>query len=227
MHADAVADPIPAVRISSKDELQDRSESKLSYRCDPQDQPPASPGPDPTMDVISAAPRATTPEEEHSLGADHNAQDTSEILVHKRGDSRRRAQRTRRLSWLPFTRSSSISQHPRSHSVHLPKVTSASTVARSVISAPVLTSTTNAKVARIEGVYCRELADLEFSQSAGNSQADRHQHAQQSSGHALTSTSGGNNNVLPNTTVKRGRMLRLGDAVRSRYKDPLSRRQSG
>lgn len=49
--------------------------------------------------------------------------------------------------------------YPRSMSVHLPKDASSSTVARSVISAPILTSTTNAKVAAVEGVECGNIHD--------------------------------------------------------------------
>jgi hypothetical protein len=44
--------------------------------------------------------------------------------------------------------------YPRSISVHLQKDTSSSTVARTVISAPILTSTTNSKMANQEGVHC-------------------------------------------------------------------------
>ncbi|EXJ81683.1 hypothetical protein A1O1_07748 [Capronia coronata CBS 617.96] len=216
----SIADPIIAVRIPSRAEPPDRSESKLSCRCDPQDQPPASPGPDSITEVVSAAPRATSPEGEHTPDERDNM-DPPEILVHKRGDSHRTAPRARRLSWLPFGRSSSQKQHPRSPSVYLPKATSASTVARSVISAPVLTSTTNAKVARVEGVYCREISDLGFAPPAGNSQGERaNPPTQQSNGHPANA--GG----LQNASVKRGRMLRLGDAVKSKFKGPVLRRQS-
>ena len=46
-------------------------------------------------------------------------------------------------------------------SVQLPKDASSSTMARSVISAPMLTSTTNAKVAAAEGVQCRGTFTIE------------------------------------------------------------------
>jgi len=69
------------------------------------------------------------------------------------------------LSWLPFSQVSSRTDFSRSLSVQLPKATSTSTVARSVISAPVLTSTTNVGVAHAEGVHCGEISGLSFSQS--------------------------------------------------------------
>ena len=60
--------------------------------------------------------------------------------------------RRRPLSWLslrfrPFSRSSST---------HLPKDTSCSTMGRSVISAPILTSTSNSKVAAVESVQYKD-----------------------------------------------------------------------
>lgn len=50
-------------------------------------------------------------------------------------------------------------------SARLPKDTSTATVASSVISAPVLTSTTNVKVADMEGVHCDELTEESFDKS--------------------------------------------------------------
>lgn len=56
--------------------------------------------------------------------------------------------RHRPLSWLSFK----SRRYSRSGSNHLPKDVSTSTMARSVISAPILTSTSNSKVAAVESV---------------------------------------------------------------------------
>lgn len=62
--------------------------------------------------------------------------------------------RRRPLSWLSLRGARRL--YPRSMSVQLPKDTSCSTMGRSVISAPILTSTTNSKVAAAERVACRD-----------------------------------------------------------------------
>lgn len=199
----------------------------MSHRCDPQDQPPASPQVTPTADVVPIAPGASSSNGKHTHAAADMAPGNGDIHVPKRDGSRRRVQRTRRLSWLPFARSSSQTQRPRSQSVQLPKATSASTVARSVISAPILRATTNVEVARTEGVKYNELTDLAFSQCTGQSpEGGESPHVQQSSGHPVISDFVRDTAILPNIAVKRGRMLRLGDVVRSKLRGPPLRRQS-
>ncbi|KAL6242050.1 hypothetical protein RBB50_010962 [Rhinocladiella similis] len=102
--------------------------------------------------------------------------DTKEGSTQEQGLSGKRndvqevsASRSRRifrpLSWLPWSQSSLEPQYPRSQSVHLPKAPSTSTVARSVISAPILTSTTNVDVARAEGVVCGGISDMSFART--------------------------------------------------------------
>ena len=58
-------------------------------------------------------------------------------------------------------------------SVQLPKDTSWSTMGRSVISAPVLTSTTNSKVAATEGVACQDTFGEEHSYETSGTEARR------------------------------------------------------
>ncbi len=106
-------------------------------------------------------------EKEPAVGRTTHAR---EEVIRAPNASHRRGLRIRPLSWLPFSRPPPQDHCSRSQSVQLPKATSTSTVARSVISAPVLTSTTNVGVARAEGVHCGEISDLTFSQSTWNSQ---------------------------------------------------------
>jgi hypothetical protein len=74
----------------------------------------------------------------------------------KRASLKDGLRRPRPLSW-NLLRKPTEALKKRSMSVQLPKDVSSSTMTRSVISAPILTSTTNAKVAEAEGVYCGEL----------------------------------------------------------------------
>ncbi|KIW46294.1 uncharacterized protein PV06_01974 [Exophiala oligosperma] len=144
-----------ASRIPSSADLNGRIESSLSYRCDPNDQPPASSEVEQPRNndvVAQSSDRKEGSAQAHSLsGKGDNVQETSAM---------RSRRRFRPLSWLPWSQSSVASQYPRSQSVHLPKAPSTSTVARSFISAPILTSTTNVDVARTEGVVCGEISDM-------------------------------------------------------------------
>ena len=74
----------------------------------------------------------------------------------------------RPLSWLTFNRTA---DYPRSISQRLRtlKDPSSSSLAKSTISAPVLTSTTNVKIARSEGVHCGELTPEIFDKSTWDS----------------------------------------------------------
>ncbi|KAI1616122.1 hypothetical protein EDD36DRAFT_492662 [Exophiala viscosa] len=164
-----------AARIPSRDDLNGRAESSLSYRCDPHNQPPsASPEPVHTTNNAAESFAQLFPESQEN----HNGAALPGVVEESVGAAtacNRRARRFRPLSWLPFGQHSSRTDFSRSLSVQLPKAASTSTVTRSVISAPVLTSTTNVGVAHAEGVHCGELSGLSFSQSTGvpqsNSQA--------------------------------------------------------
>ncbi|OAL37192.1 hypothetical protein AYO20_03368 [Fonsecaea nubica] len=221
-----------ASRIPSKDELRDRTESSLSYRCDPKNQPPASPEPISPGHVVEESVKST-PQSPQGLGDHDEGQQTqsdAEAAVLPFQSTRRRTNRLRPRSWLPFSRLSPQSPYPRSISTQLPKTASTSTVARSVISAPVLTSTTNITVARAEGVHCGEMFDVAFAQSSWNSQvgwvASNNEDSEGSSRHAKASSGrcgespGGIANL---TTSKRGRILRLRNAIRSKIRNGTSR----
>lgn len=161
-----------ATRIPSKDELNDRAESNLSYRCDPHNQPssaPLEPVNTTYTSTETSEPRSTETTEDHA-GKEEQPGGT-EQPVRAATASGRGARRFRPLSWLPFTQHSSRTDFSRSLSVQLPKASSTSTVARSVISAPILTSTTNVGVANAEGVHCGGVADLSFAQPTWNPQA--------------------------------------------------------
>lgn len=226
-----------ACRIPSNDELRDRAESSLSHRCDPHNQPPASPEPE-SVEYVSAAESllSMSPEEKgnHSNG---EASLTRPALAAEELDARhRRPHRLRPLSWLPFSRSSSRTPYPRSTSIPLPKASSTSTVARSVISAPILTSTTNVSVARAEGVHCGEISDFAFSQSTWNSQVGWVAEPADQDGGKVSHDQ--HNEALthdpPSAQRKekqaflsgRGRMLKLGDAIKSKIRSTPLRKQT-
>lgn len=158
-----------AARIPSKDELIERTESSLSYRCDPQNQPPATPEPDPQTHISTEVAGSKLEEGSKKQNAGSQQPQGSGQLNHEKSSLRRRALQIRPLSWLALSRPPLESHCPRSMSAQLPTAASTSTVARSVISAPVLTSTTNVQVACTEGVHCGEISDLTFSQPTWNS----------------------------------------------------------
>ncbi|KIX91904.1 uncharacterized protein Z520_12393 [Fonsecaea multimorphosa CBS 102226] len=217
-----------ASRIPSKDELRDRTESSLSHRCDPNDQPPASPEPIAPNDVVEGS-----AQELGNRAQDQQPQGEAETTVQQFHSTRRRAHRLRPKSWLSFSRLSSQSPYPRSISTQLPKTSSTSTVARSVISAPVLTSTTNVSVARAERVHCGEISDVAFAQSTWNSQvgwvATSNQDPGETRRDAKASDGPHGESLGPPTgltTPKRGRILRLKNAIRSRVRNGTSHPQS-
>ncbi|EHY55649.1 hypothetical protein HRR83_007865 [Exophiala dermatitidis] len=227
-----------AARVPSRADLHERSDSRLSYRCDPLNQPPASPGHPSETEAAEGGLGSTSPERKANGTATDMSSGNREAALPDAGGSHRRVQRTRRLSWLPFRRSSSQSRHPRSRSVQLPKATSTSTVARSVISAPILTSTSNVKVARVEGVHCSELTDAELSSPTWHSHVGQaaiptgtqencaNLHEQQNSGHPASSSRTRDDSNPADAVGRRGRMLRPWDAVKNKFKSSSLRRQN-
>ena len=107
-------------------------------------------------------------------------------------------------------------------SARLPKDTSIATVASSVISAPVLTSTTNVKVADVEGVHCHELTEESFDKSTWSDKAgwipDKDERAANEARMLA-----GKIEAEEASQDKPGRLVRLGAAV----KDILKGRKNG
>ena len=73
--------------------------------------------------------------------------------------------KTGAMSWFTFGKGKPDSPRSFSDRLRLPRGQSSSSAARSTISAPFLTSTTNTKVARSEGVHCGELTQETFDKS--------------------------------------------------------------
>ncbi|ETI21918.1 hypothetical protein G647_05988 [Cladophialophora carrionii CBS 160.54] len=211
-----------ASRIPSKDELRAGAESSLSHRCDPNNQPPPTPEPRSVNHGGEASVESNSP------GRVKIQQTPTAPREPQRFNSiRRRAHRLRPKSWLPFARPVELTPYPRSISTQLPKTASTSTVARSVISAPILTSTTNVSVARAEGVHCGEISDAAFSQSTWNSQVGWIATACQDSGDGHQGPPPGTPALSPlvedkvhrladGTALKRGRILRLRNVIRNK-----------
>ena len=213
-----------ASRIPSKDELRTGAESSLSHRCDPNNQPPPTPESSFINVTREDSVRSKSPDRVKVKEEDNT---TAHTEPQRFNSLRRHAHRLRPKSWLPFTRSTQYSLYPRSISIQLPKTASTSTVARSVISAPILTSTTNVTVARTEGVHCGEISEAAFSQSTWNSQvgwvATEGQHSKEapqtlSSGGAGLSPVAENQVSVDGARSKRGRMLRLRNTVSSKIR---------
>jgi hypothetical protein len=155
-----------AHRTSSKDELKAGAESSLSHRCDPHNQAPQSPAPTRTQHQTDGSePASSSRTLRRTRTAGDGTQNSADIS--RFNSIRQRTRGLRPKSWLPFTRSNR-NNYPRSFSTQLPKTASTSTVARNVISAPILTSTTNVAVAHTEGVRCGELSDLATGESSWN-----------------------------------------------------------
>ena len=205
------------------------AESSLSHRCDPRDQAPATPEPS-IIHVDGERPFAS--KSPGILQNQHNnpPQEDPKTATPRLNSIRRRAHRLRPRSWLPFSRSAPSTPYPRSFSTQLTKTTSTSTVARSVISAPILTSTTNVAVARTEGVHFGEISDLAFSQSTWNSQVGWVATNSQDSGATPQSEAseqlasgrqGAQQNVLPDKQPSsgKGRILRLKNVIRSKIRN--------
>lgn len=144
------------------------------------------------------------------------------------------SQRLRPLSWLFHQKTPAHDPpYPRSVSAQLPKASSTSTVGRSIISAPTLTSTTNVQVAQTEGVHCGEMSDAAFSQSTWDSQVgwlvQPSAENPRPSGHDCDSRQrqlNQNYGSLDTRTFRGGRMFRLGNALRTRLgRSPLGGRK--
>ncbi|KAK5327757.1 hypothetical protein LTR93_003143 [Exophiala xenobiotica] len=226
-----------ASRIPSKDELNDRAESSLSYRCDPHDQPPAASGPGPTIDTDVAVKPQSLEKEENCAG---NTGPQNGRCAAQESTTFRRRNRFRPLSWLSFSQFPFGTHYPRSHSVHLPKATSTSTDARSVISVPILTSTTNVEVARAEGVVCGEISDLTFSGTRWDPVIGWVADTPEQQNEKGLPHNGMDGEMLPEpnsasvleipentTTSKRGSMLRLSDTIKSKVRRVPARMRPG
>ncbi|KIW18601.1 hypothetical protein PV08_02890 [Exophiala spinifera] len=217
---------IPASRIPSRAELTARTESSLSYPCDPDDQPPAcSEG-----GVARNGGVAQSSDRKEDFGATQGLSNKRDNIDRVQEASALRSRRLfRPLSWLPWSQSSPAPYYPRSQSVHLSKAPSISTVARSVISAPILTSTTNMDVARAEGVLCGEMSDMTFGRTRwdpvagwidtsleeepGNGTSFENPRSKVPRGVARVSKSPKNM-----TRLKKGRIVKLGDIIRKKVK---------
>ena len=218
-----------ASRIPSKDDLRTGAESSLSHRCDPHNQPPPTPAPSlinvaKGESVKPKSPERTKPQQDTQI-----AQETLRIGTQRFDSIRRRAHRLRPKSWLHFSRPAQQIPYPRSISTQLPKTASTSTVARSVISAPILTSTTNVAVARTEGVHCGEISEAAFSQSTWDSQVGWVASGSQDAGGVLQRTSSKvgvrspviedkANKLVEGTPSKKGRIVRLKNVLKTRIR---------
>ena len=107
-------------------------------------------------------------------------------------------------------------------SARLPKDTSIATVASSVISAPVLTSTTNVKVADVEGVHCDELAEESFDKSTWPNKVGWNPDKDETAANEARMLAG-KIEAEEASQDKPGRLVRLGAAV----KDILKGRKNG
>ena len=107
-------------------------------------------------------------------------------------------------------------------SARLPKDTSTATVASSVISAPVLTSTTNVKVADVEGVHCHELTEESFDKSTWSDKAGWIPDKDERTANEARMLAG-KIEAEEASQDKPGRLIRLGAAV----KDILKGRKNG
>ena len=128
-----------------------RSPSSLSY-CDPNNQPPATAQHAGIGTVSSSSPFTSS----------------DALAVEKpspRADESTTKRKHRPLSWLTFNKAQTAYPRSLSERFGLPRGQSSSSVAKSTISAPMLTSTTNTKVAEVEGVHCGELTQETFNKS--------------------------------------------------------------
>ena len=208
--------------------------SSLSYHCDPHNQPPSSPSLHSAKFHSHVSSEPTGPA--YQENTDQAPRLSASLTITARAQSARQkvSQRLRPLSWSslqkPFSQGQSC---PRSLSTQLPKASSTSTVGRSVISAPTLTSTTNVEVARTEGVHCGEMSDAAFSPPDWNSPVGWVARASvdksNMSGHASRSErtqSNDKDTKLAGRTFRGGRIFRLGNALRTRIKSsPLRTRK--
>ena len=157
-----------------------------------------------------------------------SAQKETEHGTQRFDSVRRRVHRLRPKSWLPFSRSApQETLYPRSFSTQLPKTASTSTVARSVISAPILTSTTNVSVARTEGVHCGEISEAAFSQSTWNSQVGWVA-TEDSPGltprSALSPVAEDKTQVVNGAVLRKGGIIRLKNVIKRRVRSSPSQR---
>ncbi|KEF53313.1 uncharacterized protein A1O9_10761, partial [Exophiala aquamarina CBS 119918] len=215
-----------AARIPSRDELHERAVSSLSYNCDPHNQPPSSPSPHATKFHSHVSSKPACPTHQENNGQIPGRFASSTITARALSARQKVSQILRPLSWSslqkPFSQGPSC---PRSVSTQLPKASSTSTVGRSVISAPTLTSTTNVEIARTECVHCGEISEAAFSQSTWDSQVDwvarTSVDKSSTSGHDshFERAQPGKEGASPaGRTFRGGRMFSLGNALRARIK---------
>ncbi|KIV88682.1 hypothetical protein PV10_08342 [Exophiala mesophila] len=218
-----------AARVPSEASLVPRPTSVLSFQCDPNSQPPPSPTPNRNLyssnesltqiEPVQTPIPVPKPKTIIATGTPRPRDNDPDAEGEVDGDRSRRPRthRLRPLSWFSLSGSSSRAQYPRSLSVHLTKTASSSTVARSVISAPILTSTTNQAVAQRENVPHSELSEASFTQTPWNPQTGKTAQAIPDRLTDSISASATNSSATPSgprTTSRRRRILRLGDAFR-------------
>lgn len=220
---------LTAARVPSEASLVHRPASVLSFQCDPNNQPPPSPAPNRSLyssheslaplDPVQTPDPISKPKRNIAAGPpkfrDNDGEGDLDRTRHPK------PHRIRPLSWFSFPTKSSRNQYPRSVSGHLTKTVSSSTVARSVISAPILTSTTNQTVAQTENVHCAELSEASFAQSPWNPQTGGVAQLNLNRLDDNMSAPTANPVVMPSgprTTSRRRRLLRLGDAFRTKLR---------
>ncbi|KPI36503.1 uncharacterized protein AB675_4411 [Cyphellophora attinorum] len=171
-----------------------RSPSSLSY-CDPYDQPPAAP---------AVAEMAT----QDDVRNDEN-------IAPGQAPRKRRP-----LSWLSFGRNGGSSGRSFSQRVQILRNPSSTSLARSTISAPVLTSTTNVKVAESEGVHCGELTPEMFNKSTWDGKIGWVPQEDEASAESAETVVDG---ARTESNVPRRRddaPSRLGRAIKDRFRNP-------
>jgi hypothetical protein len=128
-----------------------RSQSSLS--CDPAAQCP------PTNDRMDSLRHDFSVSSNTSVSASHHDVDSfSQAGIDgTTPDGVFRHRKRRRLSWLPKSWSRVMKDGKQCSLTTIPPTTSMSSISKSSISSPVLTSTTNARVANVEKVHCSEV----------------------------------------------------------------------
>jgi hypothetical protein len=129
-----------------------RSPSSLSY-CDPHNQPPPT--------GVDNRPATRISQACSPYGSDDALTETTPAQL--TNDTSKRS--NRKSAWLPFGSGRISSSRSMSERLNIFRSQNPPTITRSNISAPVLSSTTNARVARTESVLCGELTQETFDKS--------------------------------------------------------------
>ena len=138
-----------------------RTTSSLS--CDPSRQP--LPG-----DVVAARAEYPSSSKTAASGSLHNFNTGCHASTPSEPqEGRLRSRRVRPLSWLFSSRPGTPHADTRSPSMPLPQPSSMSSISKSTIGTPVLTSTTNARVASAENIDCSDILLPDYSKIAVSS----------------------------------------------------------